>query len=61
MIFFSSGKRYNKENIPSRAYILFRRAEFLAAFSQAFDGHIYRDKTGEFCVVVFKNGLLREN
>lgn len=36
----------NKENIPSRAYIAFRTVENVAAFSQAYDGHIFRDKAG---------------
>ncbi|KAL5478385.1 hypothetical protein ACEPAI_2569 [Sanghuangporus weigelae] len=45
----------NKENMPSRAYIAFRTVEQLAAFSQAYDGHIFRDKTGNesFAVVEF--------
>jgi regulator of nonsense transcripts 3 len=38
--------RYNKENIPSRAYIAFKNSEFLATFSQAYDGHLFRDKAG---------------
>ena len=38
--------RYNKENIPSRAYIAFKNAELLATFSQAYDGHVFRDKAG---------------
>jgi len=36
----------NKENIPSRAYISFKNEEQLALFSQAYDGHVFRDKTG---------------
>jgi hypothetical protein len=36
----------NKENIPSRAYVAFKSEEQLALFSQAYDGHIFRDKTG---------------
>ncbi|EJD05305.1 uncharacterized protein FOMMEDRAFT_165771 [Fomitiporia mediterranea MF3/22] len=46
---FYSGKvrkKYNKENTPSRAYIAFKTAEQLATFSQAYDGHIFRDKSG---------------
>ena len=38
--------RYNKENIPSRAYIAFKSPEKLSAFSQAYDGHTFRDKAG---------------
>ena len=38
----------NKENIPSRAYIAFKSAEQLAEFSQAYDGHLFRDKSGSF-------------
>ncbi|KAH8112273.1 Smg-4/UPF3 family-domain-containing protein [Phellopilus nigrolimitatus] len=37
-------KKYNKENVPSRAYIAFRDAEQLAIFGQAYDGHLFRDK-----------------
>lgn len=36
----------NKENIPSRAYISFKSEEQLAQFSQGYDGHLFRDKTG---------------
>lgn len=32
--------------MPSRAYIAFRSAAQLAAFSQAYDGHVFRDKAG---------------
>ena len=38
--------RYNKESIPSRAYIAFKSPEKLSAFSQAYDGHTFRDKAG---------------
>lgn len=38
--------RPNKESIPSRAYIAFRNEEKLATFSQAYDGHLFRDKAG---------------
>ncbi|EGO26896.1 hypothetical protein SERLADRAFT_436716 [Serpula lacrymans var. lacrymans S7.9] len=40
------GKRINKENIPSRAYIAFRNEEQLAIFSREYDGHLFRDKAG---------------
>ncbi|KAL5520728.1 hypothetical protein ACEPAF_2730 [Sanghuangporus sanghuang] len=45
----------NKEDMPSRAYIAFRTVEKLATFSQAYDGHIFRDKTGNesFAIVEF--------
>ncbi|TFK67637.1 hypothetical protein BDN72DRAFT_89122 [Pluteus cervinus] len=39
-------KRAHKENIPSRAYIAFKTDEQLAHFSRAYDGHIFRDKSG---------------
>ncbi|KAI5121911.1 hypothetical protein M0805_000240 [Coniferiporia weirii] len=56
--FFYQGKirkRYNKENVSSRAYIAFRKAEQLAIFSQAYDGHVFRDKAGNesYAVVEF--------
>ena len=38
--------RLNKENIPSRAYVLFKHEEQLAAFSREYDGHVFRDKQG---------------
>lgn len=38
--------RYNKENVPSRAYISFKTAEQLSVFSTAYDGHVFRDKAG---------------
>ena len=37
----------NKENIPSRAYIAFKTKEQLAFFSREYDGHVFRDKTGD--------------
>ncbi|THG98105.1 hypothetical protein EW145_g7482 [Phellinidium pouzarii] len=48
-------KKYNKENLPSRAYIAFRSADQLAVFSQAYDGHTFRDKAGNesYAVVEF--------
>ncbi|KAF8489843.1 Smg-4/UPF3 family-domain-containing protein [Gautieria morchelliformis] len=39
-------KKLNKENIPSRAYVLFKQEEHLAAFSREYDGHVFRDKQG---------------
>ncbi|KAJ7274267.1 Smg-4/UPF3 family-domain-containing protein [Mycena rebaudengoi] len=39
-------KRLNKENIPSRAYIVFKTEEQLAQFSHEYDGHLFRDKAG---------------
>ncbi|KAJ3716601.1 Smg-4/UPF3 family-domain-containing protein [Lentinula raphanica] len=36
----------NKENVPSRAYIAFRNEEQLALFSKEYDGHLFRDKSG---------------
>jgi Smg-4/UPF3 family len=41
--------RLNKENIPSRAYIAFKSDELLATFSREYDGHLFRDKSGERC------------
>lgn len=40
------GFRLNKENIPSRAYVLFKNEEDLALFSREYDGHVFRDKQG---------------
>ncbi|KAI6027017.1 Smg-4/UPF3 family-domain-containing protein [Pisolithus marmoratus] len=39
-------KRMNKESVPSRAYIAFKNEEALAMFSREYDGHIFRDKSG---------------
>jgi hypothetical protein len=39
-------RRFNKENIPSRAYIAFKNEEHLAVFSREYDGHVFRDKSG---------------
>ncbi|KAJ3904573.1 Smg-4/UPF3 family-domain-containing protein [Lentinula edodes] len=41
-----SRRRLNKENVPSRAYILFKTEEQLALFSKEYDGHLFRDKSG---------------
>ncbi|KAG6827469.1 hypothetical protein H0H93_015596, partial [Arthromyces matolae] len=41
-------KRLGKENIPSRAYIAFRTEEQLTLFGREYDGHLFRDKAGEF-------------
>lgn len=41
-------RRLNKENIPSRAYIAFKNEETLATFSREYDGHVFRDKAGEY-------------
>ncbi|KAF9078390.1 Smg-4/UPF3 family-domain-containing protein [Rhodocollybia butyracea] len=38
--------RVNKENIASRAYIVFKDEEQLALFSREYDGHLFRDKSG---------------
>ncbi|KAJ7069557.1 Smg-4/UPF3 family-domain-containing protein [Mycena amicta] len=48
-------KRLNKENIPSRAYILFKTEEQLAQFGRDYDGHLFRDKAGNesYAVVEF--------
>ncbi|ETW77358.1 hypothetical protein HETIRDRAFT_436258 [Heterobasidion irregulare TC 32-1] len=46
-------KKLNKENVSSRAYIAFKTEDILASFSREYDGHIFRDKTGnEFQAVV---------
>ncbi|KAF4603139.1 hypothetical protein EYR38_003544 [Pleurotus pulmonarius] len=48
-----ASKRLNKENVPSRAYIAFKNEEKLMTFSREYDGHVYRDKSGnEFQAVV---------
>ncbi|KAG8903812.1 hypothetical protein FRB99_002703 [Tulasnella sp. 403] len=39
-------KGLNKENVPSRAYIAFKTLEQLTLFSKEYDGHIFRDKSG---------------
>ncbi|KAI6104926.1 Smg-4/UPF3 family-domain-containing protein [Pisolithus croceorrhizus] len=39
-------KRINKESVPSRAYIAFKNEEVLATFSREYDGHTFRDKSG---------------
>jgi regulator of nonsense transcripts 3 len=41
-----STERLNKENIPSRAYLLFKNEDALAVFSKDYDGHLFRDKQG---------------
>ncbi|TDL28001.1 hypothetical protein BD410DRAFT_781944 [Rickenella mellea] len=48
-------KKFYKENIPSRAYIAFKSEELLAAFGQAYDGHLFRDKAGNesYAIVEF--------
>nr|GAT49282.1 predicted protein [Mycena chlorophos] len=48
-------KRLNKENISSRAYILFKTEEQLALFAREYDGHLFRDKAGNeaYAVVEF--------
>ncbi|KAJ4490387.1 Smg-4/UPF3 family-domain-containing protein [Lentinula aciculospora] len=38
--------RLNKENVPSRAYVVFRSEEQLALFSKEYDGHLFKDKAG---------------
>ena len=40
-------KAYNKLSTPSRAYVAFKTGEQLLAFSQAYDGHTFRDKAGQ--------------
>ncbi|KAF9448098.1 hypothetical protein P691DRAFT_801340 [Macrolepiota fuliginosa MF-IS2] len=39
-------KRVNKENIPSRAYIVFKTPEQLSIFGREYDGHKFVDKAG---------------
>ncbi|KAI6126621.1 Smg-4/UPF3 family-domain-containing protein [Pisolithus sp. B1] len=39
-------KRITKESVPSRAYIAFKNEEVLATFSREYDGHTFRDKSG---------------
>ncbi|KAJ7029287.1 midasin nuclear AAA ATPase [Mycena alexandri] len=48
-------KRLNKENVSSRAYIVFKTEEQLAQFSRDYDGHLFRDKAGNesYAVVEF--------
>ncbi|KAG7095634.1 hypothetical protein E1B28_006357 [Marasmius oreades] len=38
--------RLNKENVPSRAYVAFKTEEQLASFHRDYDGHLFRDKSG---------------
>ncbi|KAI5891349.1 uncharacterized protein SCHCODRAFT_02506351 [Schizophyllum commune H4-8] len=45
--------RPDKENVPSRAYIVFKTDEQVAIFGKEYDGHLFRDKAGnEFQAVV---------
>ncbi|KAL1672203.1 Smg-4/UPF3 family-domain-containing protein [Schizophyllum commune] len=45
--------RPDKENVPSRAYIVFKTDEQVAVFGKEYDGHLFRDKAGnEFQAVV---------
>lgn len=48
-------KRMNKESVPSRAYIAFKNEEALATFSREYDGHTFRDKSGNesYAIVEF--------
>ncbi|KAF8513571.1 Smg-4/UPF3 family-domain-containing protein [Hysterangium stoloniferum] len=39
-------KKFSKENIPSRAYLLFKNEDALAVFNKEYDGHVFRDKQG---------------
>ena len=41
-----SGRRPDKENVPSRAYIVFKTDEQVATFGKEYDGHLFRDKAG---------------
>jgi regulator of nonsense transcripts 3 len=50
--------RLNKENIPSRAYIVFKTEEQLAQFSHEYDGHLFRDKAGGCLYLNFGLGLI---
>jgi len=45
-------KRFNKENVNSRAYIAFKDEETLATFSREYDGHLFRDKAGNESIAV---------
>lgn len=40
--------RLNKDDIAARAYIQFKNLEQIAIFSKEYDGHVFRDKQGEF-------------
>lgn len=40
--------RPGKESVPSRAYIVFKNAEQVAVFSREYDGHLFRDKQGQW-------------
>ena len=53
-------RRLNKENIPSRAYIAFKRDDQLATFAREYDGHLFRDKAGErhLNLAVFESAAL---
>ena len=53
--------RYNKENVPSRAYIAFRDPERLTEFSRAYDGHTFRDKAGENNLDLIERSLVDTN
>ena len=45
-------RRLNKENIPSRAYIAFKRDDQLASFAREYDGHLFRDKAGKRAISI---------
>ncbi|KAI0267309.1 Smg-4/UPF3 family-domain-containing protein [Gloeopeniophorella convolvens] len=45
-------KKLNKENVHSRAYIAFKTEDLVAKFSREYDGHVFRDKTGNESQVV---------
>lgn len=42
-------RRFNPAgSLFSRAYVSFVKAEDLAKFSQVYDGHVFRDKQGQW-------------
>ena len=54
MLISDRQRRLNKEGIPSRAYYLtFKNEVQLVTFSRAYDGHVFRDKAGEFAFLAY--------
>jgi hypothetical protein len=40
--------RHDGHAVFSRAYVLFKTPEVVMEFRQAYDGHVFRSKTGQF-------------
>lgn len=44
--------RHDGHAVFSRAYVLFKTPEAVMEFRQAYDGHVFRSKTGQSSLVV---------